>query len=170
MKIIDNFLERSMFDKLQEIVVYDNHFPLFYTDVVQDNDYGNVTCEEKYNYQLGHTIYKQCMPQSEAFSLITPILDKLKVTALVKAKLNFNPGTETHVEHGYHVDVPYDCLTAIYYLNTNNGYSKFETGEVVESIENRVVIFNSGVKHTGSTCTDKKGRYVLNLNFYSEKY
>ena len=42
-------------------------------------------------------------------------------------------------------------LTSILYMNTNNGYTKFETGETVQSVENRLVTFSNHVQHTGST-------------------
>ena len=57
------------------------------------------------------------------------------------------------------------CKTAVLYLNTNNGYTKFKTGEQVESVENRLVLFDGNVQHAGTTCTDKRYRAVFNLNF-----
>ena len=32
--------------------------------------------------------------------------------------------------------------------------------------KNRLVIFPANVKHTGTTCTDKDERIVLNINYY----
>ena len=32
--------------------------------------------------------------------------------------------------------------TALFYLNTNDGYTKFESGEIVETVANRLVIFD----------------------------
>ena len=57
----------------------------------------------------------------------------------------------------------YDGKTAIYYVNTNNGYTKFEDGTVVNSVENRCVVFDSSLRHTGTTCTDQKTRVVINF-------
>ena len=54
---------------------------------------------------------------------------------------------------------------AIYYFNTNNGYTLFENGDKVESIRNRLIMFKSNLRHTGTTCTDKPNRYVLNINY-----
>jgi hypothetical protein len=51
-------------------------------------------------------------------------------------------------------------------VNSNDGYTKFETGEIVESVANRIVIFDSDVKHTGTTCTNALGRFVVNLNYW----
>ena len=55
--------------------------------------------------------------------------------------------------------------------NSNKGQNvvKFENGEKIESVENRLVIFDSTIKHTGTTSTDTKFRSVINFNYYAEK-
>ena len=55
--------------------------------------------------------------------------------------------------------------TAIFYCNTNDGYSLFKDGTKVKSIKNRIVIFNNDIYHTGTTCTNEKIRSVINFNF-----
>ena len=51
-------------------------------------------------------------------------------------------------------------------MNTNNGYTLFEDGTKVDSIANRMVVFDGNTKHTGSTHTDDdRFRFVLNINF-----
>ena len=57
------------------------------------------------------------------------------------------------------------ALGFLFYLNDNDGYTKFQNGQVVESKANRAVIFDSPELHTGSTPTDAYGRYVVNLNW-----
>ena len=57
-------------------------------------------------------------------------------------------------------------FTAIYYLNTNNGYTKFEDGTKIESIENKFVVFPNTLKHTSATTSDRKIRVVLVFNFF----
>ena len=34
--------------------------------------------------------------------------------------------------------------------------------------ENRIVIFDNNLKHTGTTCTDTNRRVVMNINFYED--
>ena len=58
--------------------------------------------------------------------------------------------------------------TAIYYLNTNNGFTKFENGDKVNSVANRMVIFDSNLKHTGTSCTDAHARMLINFNYYTK--
>ena len=59
--------------------------------------------------------------------------------------------------------IPY--TTAIFYVNSNNGYTEFENGAIVESEENRMVVFPAEMKHRGTSCTDKKIRVVINFNY-----
>lgn len=64
-----------------------------------------------------------------------------------------------------HTDTNFDCRTAVFYVNTNDGYTNIE-GEKVASVENRLVKFGALTKHTGSSTTDSQIRVVLNINYY----
>lgn len=163
LKTIDQFLLDSEFLNLKSAIVENPEFPWYYTKVLDENS----QVDQVYNYQFAHILYQNRAENSCYSHLLNPLYDVLKIDCLVKAKINFNPRTETIIEHGMHCDYPFECLTAVYYLNTNNGYTRFESGERVESLENRIVIFDSQTRHTGTTCTNAQGRYVLNLNFYS---
>ena len=50
--------------------------------------------------------------------------------------------------------------------STNDGYTKFIDGEVVQTIANRLVIFDGHTKHCGTTHTNAKFRTVINFNYY----
>ena len=58
--------------------------------------------------------------------------------------------------------------TSIFYVNTNNGYTKFEDGTKVESVANRMVTFPTNMKHTGTSCTDEKMRIVINFTYFEK--
>ena len=74
--------------------------------------------------------------------------------------------TPEHVQSAFHRDVD-NCITAIYYVNTNNGYTEFESnGMKVNSVENRLVIFDSNEKHRAVTATDTSRRSVINFNYF----
>jgi hypothetical protein len=87
-------------------------------------------------------------------------------TALIRIKANLGGRHHEIQEQGYHTDFTFECRTAVYYLNTNNGYTIFEDGTKVESVANRLVEFNSLLKHSGTSHTDTKIRSVINLNYY----
>ena len=125
-------------------------------------------CDELDDYQFANVMYQDMTPKNDEFGLVTDILNlaKLKIAALIRVKANLNPRTHKIIKHGFHVDLPYPCTTAIYYVNTCNGFTEFEDGTVVESVANRFVTFPSSLKHTGTTCTDQKARIVINFNYF----
>ena len=59
--------------------------------------------------------------------------------------------------------------TAIFYINTNNGYTEFENGEKIESVANRLIMFPSNIKHRGVTQTDEQTRIMINFNFLKRR-
>ena len=42
----------------------------------------------------------------------------------------------------------------------------FKNGKVIDSVENRFIMFNSQLEHTGTTCTNQKRRIVINFNYF----
>ena len=131
-----------------------------------DNKSEPAECDELDNYQFYHMLYEYNEIKSDAAQLLVPILDKLNSEKLIRAKVNCNPRHTKIVKHGFHIDQPFDCITAIYYINTNDGFTEFQNGDTIESVENRLVTFPSRLHHTGTTCTNQKRRVVLNLNYY----
>ena len=157
MRVEENFLEQEYFDKLQSLVL-GNNFPWFYNDhVIRENDA---------YFQLVHILFKKNAENSSQYKLFLPVLSVLNVEAVCRVKLNLLTKKNEIVEHGLHIDVP-DCTTAILYINTNNGYTKFESGEIITSEANKLEEFDSNLKHTGTSCTDEKRRVTLNLNYYA---
>ena len=51
------------------------------------------------------------------------------------------------------------------YLNSNNGYTRFKEGGKIFSERNKLVKFKGNKYHTGSTCTDKEYRSIINFNY-----
>ena len=99
---------------------------------------------------------------------LAPIIHHPEINCqyLIRIKANCNPRSDRIIKHGFHIDTTTKCTTAIFYVNSNNGYTEFEDGTKVESIENRFVTFPSHLQHTGTTCTDQKRRIVINFNYY----
>ena len=88
-------------------------------------------------------------------------------------RLNATMGQSEPHQGRYHVDFDgehgelfADTTTAILYLNTNTGGTKFrDTGEFVQSKRNRLVTFPTHTYHAGVWSTDAKLRFVLNMTF-----
>lgn len=163
-KIIDNFLPQEAFLEVQRNML-GPHIPWAYNSfIVKD---GSTAVEELHNYQFTHTFYKLHNATTDWINVIAPVLDKIQPSALVRIKANLMPRTDIHVLHEYHYDHDYfDGKIALFYVNTNDGYTIFEDGTKIESVENRLLIFNGDILHTGTTCTDQKVRCVINFMFY----
>ena len=160
-EILNNFLEEKEFNLIKSTLLGSN-FPWYYNDEVVYND--------KNNFQFTHIFFIDHSIVSNMFNLIKPLINKINPISLVRIKANLTTKTDTIVEHGYHVD--YDIQktdkmkTSIFYINSNNGYTRFKNKKMIKSKENRLLSFNTDMEHTGSTCTDENIRVVINLNYF----
>lgn len=154
--VIDNFLPTDEFLALQEFMEGDQ-VAWYRNNGVNDFNDGN--------RQFTHTFYENPNRYSVSFDKVVPVIAKLNPVVLFRVKANLLPKTHEIQEFGFHVDYHQPCVTSILYINTNNGYTLFETGEKIESVENRFVVFPSFVRHAGTTCTDTHDRIVININF-----
>lgn len=153
-QIVDDFLtlseHRAIYDQLMG-----EDTPWFYSDGIDHTKDGN--------FQFVHFYYWEHEWRDDV-STLQPILSKLNPYAISKVKANLLTPTEKVKVNGWHVDVPSNKFTTcIYYVNDNDGYTEFEDGTKVESKANRIVLFNSALKHRGTTSTER--RIVVNLNF-----
>ena len=122
------------------------------------------------NLQLVHVFYDNHAPLGSSFEILYPILEKLQPAALIRIKANLVMCRDSIIESGMHTDIIQGSTddymkTSILYLNTCNGHTKFENGDVVESVANRLVTFPQYLRHCGTTCTDRPFRSVINFNY-----
>ena len=174
-RAIDNFLNPDDWKVISEAMLGTNdprgsagHVGWVWNPAVTTGT-GSEICDELDDWQFTHTIFNQLgYEQSPLFNFIQPIISdpRLNVRAIQRIKANLNPRHHKIIKHGFHTDVDYECNTAIFYLNTNNGYTEFEDGNKVPSVANRMIIFPSTVRHTGTTCTDAKRRVLINFNYF----
>jgi|TARA_R100001086_G_scaffold241767_1_gene168915 hypothetical protein len=162
MKIYKNFLPQETFQGIKRIIAGPD-FPWYFNNEVISLPGKNP------HFQFVHTFYTQDKENSTLIELLAPIIQKFKPLTLLRVKANLLTRTEKHVEHGYHVDYSSSksakITTGIFYLNTNNGYTKFKNGKKIKSIENTFVEFKADEQHTGASCTDEKSRIVINFNY-----
>lgn len=162
-KIFDNFLDYDTFNQIKSVFVGNYSFPWYYNEKI-------LSTEDKLvldKFQFTHILYKQnqgiC---SDFYQFLIPLIDKIDTPLLIKIKANLGTRTNSHIESGMHTDSDLIHKTAVFYLNTNNGYTLFEDGGKVESLENRLVVFNSNIAHTGVSQTDTNIRCLINLNYF----
>ena len=186
-EVRDDFLPKDIFEKLRKDIVYKESFPWFLNrvlDITDDskeaNYVGRTVCEEEDNRQFCYLFYKTDQDKlkdrphmGRELDIIFPLIQQYEFSHdpkynLLHVKANLNIRTPKNIEHGFHRDHPWKGKTSVFYLNDNNGYTKFRTGQVVKSKANRAVIFDTPEFHTGSTPTDEYARYVVNLNWVEE--
>ena len=166
-EVIDNFLPDYCFKHFQSILLGEE-FPWYHSDHINHPQKG----KNKF-YQFYHKFYdKQLNYRSSYMDIggVRDILDlfgkKLNLNNLHRIKVNLRPRSFFNRSSGeYHVDGCPCSHTSIYYVNTNNGYTKFKNGVKVNSVENRMVVFPSHLEHQGYTCSDQLRRVVVNFNY-----
>lgn len=93
-------------------------------------------------------------------------MDQLDCKSLIRIKANLYPSTENIEYHDKHIDYDFEHRGAIFYLKTNNGYTIVEDDIKVESIANRILLFDPSKPHNSTTCTDDKCRVNVNFNYF----
>ena len=169
MIISDNFLEQSEFEHLRDEML-SPRFPWAYSPSKSRMDI-NDPAEDFANQQMYHNFYgshnRFHEEHSMSMQLVWPLLKKLMPLALLRIKANLQFHTAEIYQAPFHTDMPpqYDFTTCVYYLNTNNGYTKFKNKKIVKSEANKYIEFEGQESHTGSTCTDLKFRGLINFNY-----
>ena len=164
MEIVDNYLDETSFKLLNETMSSDM-FPWFFNDY-KLHPKPNIGDDSLFDYQFTHVFYKDFKINSNYFDTLYPLILKMNIKALVRIKANLNPVSDKLIEYEKHKDQEnFNCRGAIYYVNSNNGYTMFDN-EKVEAKENRIVFFNTNTLHSGSNSTDCKNRMVINFNYF----
>ncbi len=122
--------------------------------------------DEKIFYMI-HVIYDHNMPTSPHYDLLIPLLEKMGTRCLMRLKVNLYPNTEIVHEHPYHTDNYFSHTGAILSLNTCDGYTKMADGTKVDSIANRLLLFDASENHAATTTTNVFARININMNFLS---
>jgi hypothetical protein len=155
-EVIDNFIAKNNLEDLKNILMTDD-FPWFFSQ--------NVNSGDTNNFYFTHTFFCNSNVNSTYFFIVKPILNKLNIKHLIRVKGNLYPKTEQLENHGQHIDYDFEHKGAIFYINTNNGFTVLEDGTKIESVENRLLIFDAYKMHNSTNCTDQKIRMNINFNY-----
>ncbi len=160
-KIYDNFLEHSHLKNIQDELNKPS-FPWFFlSDITGES-------KERDGY-FAHTFYINASYASNWFQIVQPIIFKIKqdfnFKALLRAKANLYSRTDILVHHKDHSDEIFSNIGVLLYLNTNDGFTVINNEHKIESVENRLMIFDASVKHHSTNCTNAQHRLNINFNF-----
>ena len=158
MNIIDNALSVELFSTIRQLCCNSQNLPYYL-----ETDISGMVEEE--NCYFTHLFYNNDTVCSDYMKWGQALKDFLKAKSFMRIKANLYPRTDTIVHHKDHVDLDFDHNAAILYLNTNNGYTVIGDTKI-ESVANRILLFNPQIPHHSTTCTDAQFRANINFNYF----
>jgi hypothetical protein len=168
-KVIDNFLDEKYFDSLVTLFtdkekIGNRGMPWYFSSSITDL----AGAEDNFFYMY-HVFYGHHRPMSALYENLIPLLEKLRAEVLVRIKANLYPNTERLHEHPMHRDFEFSHSGAILSLNTCDGYTKLADGTKIDSVANRVLLFDASEKHCSTTTTTVPARINININYIQEQ-
>ena len=158
-EIIDNFLDKDLFTQIQNLIVWNHTFPWYLAKNVAGT-------EEDEGFYATHTVYLDSVRVSNHYNFLRQLLVKLPdLNALIRVKINFYPQSKVIYEHTKHIDYKIKHKGALFSLNTCDGFTRLDDGTKIESVENRLILFDPSIMHNSTTTTNAKGRFNININY-----
>ena len=157
MNIYKNFIDKDHCNKINNVMLGID-FPWFYAKhqtTFKDSSF------------MGHCFYKDNKINSSFYYLVEPIINKLNPTKIINIRCALclkRPMTSEW--HSDFTNATSKDKVAVYYVNTNNGYTIFKNKKI-KSEKNKIVIFDGNMKHKVKYQTDKDTRTVINCNYES---
>ena len=165
-EVIDNFLDEESFASLVTLITNKEKtsntiMPWYFASNIA---YPGVI-EDKLFYMM-HLFYHNNVPRSSHYEKLIPLFKKLKIECLLRVKANLYPNTETLHEHPMHWDYSYSHSAAILSLNTCDGYTKLKDGTKIDSVANRILLFDASEEHCSTNTTNVSARINININYF----
>ena len=169
-QIIDNFLNQNDFEELK-LFLMSPRSQWRFVDFIANKDGRD---QDKDGYFVHSFTDRDPISFKERFS-VSPDYQKVsRLMDCIKKRLNYKqilrvrsslyPRRENQKPDPFHIDYNFNHKVCIFYVNTNNGFTLFENGEKVNSVANRLVIFDGLEKHCSVVQTDTTARYIVNIN------
>jgi|TARA_R100001530_G_C4302839_1_gene150962 hypothetical protein len=159
-KIVDNFIEDPKVFNIITEKLFSDAFPWYYSDNVAYSG------ENNKSFYFVHNFFRDGKQQSDWMDIMHPVLGRLQFNHLLHIRANCYTNVTEPLTHDYHVDRHTPHKVALYSLNDNNGYTQFEkTEEKVQSVRNRLLLFDGEDTHRSTTQTDENLRINININY-----
>jgi len=171
-EIIDNFLPEVVANQLNDLLFYPNgDSRLQFTYVADVN-----VSSQKNQFAFARILIDQWKPAFDgAEPILMPIIAELckylhSGITVYRGKVNLFTRTPENEGLGMHHDLNTpDYHTIIYYVNDNNGGTRFADGTFVNQKKNRALIIHGKALHETVTQTDTNIRVNININYYLNK-
>ena len=165
-QVIDNFLPKDLFTQIKENVVDNEGFPWYHTRYIST---ANTPSNTEHSY-FCHGVFKDNKVHSELFQILELVLHRLpNFNVLQRIKINFYIPCPIVEDHEKHRDLKIPHQSAILSLNTCNGYTRLHDGTKVDSVANRLLLFDGSKLHNSTSTSDyglPKGRFNINFNYF----
>lgn len=170
-KITDNFLEKKDFNVItstffpKDLNNLDNFTWNYQKGIVRDPESGPTGYEE-HDWIYVHSLYSSDngLKFDKYYSVVKPILIKLKIKRLFDIRANILVPTQQHIYHEFHTDRKVSHQVALFYVTTSNGFTVLKDTTEVQCVENRMLLFDGSIEHCSVTSTDHP-RCVININY-----
>ena len=158
-KVIDNFLPDEDYSNIRKMMLDDyKNFPWYYNPDVAYKGDGN--------FYFVHTFFEaRYKLESKFLAQLVPILDRLGIKDLWRVKGNLHPRQGEFIENKPHVDYDEPHQAALYYINTNDGHTRLHDGTKIDSVANRLLLFDGSKPHNSTNCTNEQVRMNINFNY-----
>ena len=168
-EVVENFLDQENLNHLK-IFFMSPRSQWRFKDSLVDKDKQKKDGYFVHSFRDIHPItFKDVLPISPNYSVLFNFMEKLKnkvnFKQILRIRASLFPRREYLKADTFHVDYPINHKVCIFYINSNNGYTLFKSGEKVDSIENRLLIFDGLKEHATVVQTDKPARYIININY-----
>jgi hypothetical protein len=175
MWIVDNFLPRSYFNEIKQMIEHPSfrwNFSSILPEGTQD--------QTNKDWYFMKRICSHNEPIDDAigyWQTIRPILyfleDRLDFVTdhIISCNVNSLMNQNRERAHGWHNDCPEPHFVALFYINTcMTSPTLFEDGNHVDHFENRMLFFEGGDhlnrKHSTNLPLDVERRLAINFNLY----
>jgi len=163
--VYDNFLNAEEYGIIKQYLGAGGGFPWLLGPRINCNDETN---EDMY---FASTIYHSYedgwskIMDRKPFQLIT---SKIHIESLfrIKANLYFPSKKEVVQHHAPHRDSDFKHQGALFFLTTCDAPTTMEDGTKIESIENRLLLFDPTSMHSSSSPTNAPYRVTINFNYF----
>lgn len=168
-KVIDDFLDKETYAGFSNYLKSED-VPWYLRKI--DTTMGNT---KNKNGFFSFCFYNDHAPNHDAFyQFMPPFIDKLKAESLIQIRANLTFRDIDSRESAFHNDYLYDkATTGIFYLTTCNAKTVLDLPDVnksIQSVENRMLLFPTKIKHNVIYQTDVHRRYVVNFNFFGNQW
>lgn len=177
-EIIDNLLTESYLRDLQNYFLSQRGEWNYNDNLTGDESYAvlgsfGLTMRLHWNQTFVDS-YAATLSKALIFTALDKVIEITNIPHLVvRARADMTLYNPLNHRHELHTDYPYEHTTAIFYLNTSDGNTLLYDREgkelltEVEPIENRLLVFDGLLQHTGHSPSNHKSRTLLNINFMS---